>query len=126
MRTVRFDDKPEVIQYNNDGTYYYNTDIQQVEVTDEQSEKTTTQWEALQYVIHNPLTKANIKREVILDHWDKDEQEKFINEYNAAKMGLIADEEESTKVIERYTKFLEYRTSLLAELDNDLKHFNIE
>ena len=110
MQIVRFDKKPAIIHYNADGTYYFNTNIKEVEVEQEDnSNEKSTQFEALQFVIQNPLTKDNIKRTVILEYWDKDEQEKLINEYNSAILGVITSDEDKEKALNTYKSFLEER-----------------
>ena len=129
MQVVTFDNKPAVIQYNADGTYYYNTDIKEVEIPYEtgadNEAKTEKKWQALQYTIHNPLTKANITRSVILEYWDKDEQEKLINEYNSAILGVLTNKEEKDAVKSKYKAFLEERKTLIEKIDADLKDVDL-
>lgn len=129
MQVVTFDNKPAVIQYNADGTYYYNTDIKEVEIpyetgTDNEA-KTEKKWQALQYTIQNPITKANVKRTVILEHWDKDEQEKLINEYNSAILGVLSVKEEKDTAKSKYKAFLEERKSLIEKIEADLNETDL-
>ena len=130
MQVVTFDNKPAVIQYNADGTYYYNTEIKEVEVSTENGEtdgktKTEKKWQAEQYTIQNPITKANVKRTVILEHWDKDEQEKLINEYNSATLGVLSVKEEKDTVKSKYKAFLEERKSLIEKTEADLNEIDL-
>ncbi|MBR1773898.1 MAG: hypothetical protein IJ759_00060 [Bacteroidales bacterium] len=131
MQVVTFDNKPAVIQYNADGTYYYNTEIKEVEFSTENGEtdgktKTEKKWQAEQYTIQNPITKANVKRTVILEHWDKDEQEKLINEYNSVALGVITEQEDIEKVTKAYTDFLKQRDELVKKTEEDLKNTNLQ
>lgn len=129
MQVVTFDNKPAVIQYNADGTYYYNTEIKEVEIPirseETDGEIKEKKWQALQYTIHNPLTKGNIKRTVILEHWDKDEQEKLINEYNSATLGVLTTKEEKDAVKSKYKAFLEERKSLIEKIEADLNETDL-
>lgn len=130
MQVVTFDNKPAVIQYNADGTYYYNTEIKEVEVSAENGEtdgktKTEKKWQAEQYTIQNPITKANVKRTVILEHWDKDEQEKLINEYNSAILDVLSTKEEKDAVKSKYKAFLEERKSLIEKIEADLNETDL-
>lgn len=130
MQVVTFDNKPAVIQYNADGTYYYNTEIKEVEVSAENGEtdgktKTEKKWQAEQYTIQNPITKANVKRTVILEHWDKDEQEKLINEYNSATLGVLSVKEEKDTAKSKYKAFLEERKSLIEKIEADLNETDL-
>lgn len=130
MQVVTFDNKPAVIQYNADGTYYYNTEIKEVEVSAENGEtdgktKTEKKWQAEQYTIQNPITKANVKRTVILEHWDKDEQEKLINEYNSAILGVLPTKEEKDAAKSKYKAFLEERKSLIEKIEADLNETDL-
>ena len=130
MQVVTFDNKPAVIQYNADGTYYYNTEIKEVEVSTENGEtdgktKTEKKWQAEQYTIQNPITKANVKRTVILEHWDKDEQEKLINEYNSATLGVLSVKEEKDTAKSKYKAFLEERKSLIEKTEADLNEIDL-
>lgn len=129
MQVVTFDSKPAVIQYNADGTYYYNTEIKEVEVSAENGETDgeikEKKWQALQYTIQNPITKANVKRTVILEHWDKDEQEKLINEYNSATLGVLSVKEEKDTAKSKYKAFLEERKSLIEKIEADLNETNL-
>ena len=129
MQVVTFDNKPAVIQYNADGTYYYNTEIKEVEIPirseETDGEIKEKKWQALQYTVQNPITKANVKRTVILEHWDKDEQEKLINEYNSAILGVLSTKEEKDAVKSKYKTFLEERKSLIEKIDSDLNETDL-
>lgn len=129
MQVVTFDNKPAVIQYNADGTYYYNTEIKEVEIPirseETDGEIKEKKWQALQYTVQNPITKANVKRTVILEHWDKDEQEKLINEYNSAILDVLSTKEEKDAVKSKYKAFLEERKSLIEKIEADLNETDL-
>ena len=65
-----------------------------------------------------PLTPNRITSAVITEAFPADYEQKLLNEYNAANLGMIPDKEETEKRRQAYTDFLRRRAELKKEIDD--------
>lgn len=72
----------------------------------------------------SPLTANRITEAVITDRWNANYEQKLVNEYNAAKLGLYDTDEAKTR-IKAYTDYLTERAALKAQVDADCADLNI-
>lgn len=103
-----------------DGTYLYRWNI----VNDENSAD-GLQWSAEEVVVPTPLSANGIIEAVISETWPNNKEQKLVNEYNAAVLG-ISNGEEAERAKEAYTSFLRERAELKARVEADCKEYNIE
>ena len=68
--------------------------------------------------MEQPLTANSVTEAVITARWDKNYEQKLINEYNAALLGMM-DEAEKEKRISAYKAFLQERDRLKKMVDAD-------
>lgn len=121
MKTF-YDEKPAVIEAVGNGGYYYRWDVK--EVTIESEEEPRTQWQCEQVVVYAPLTSNKIVQAVIAEVWGLDIENKMLNEFNGAQLGIY-DEVTAADKIAKYKQFLAKRNALKAQVDTDCKEAGI-
>ena len=103
------------------GSYLYRWDIhaEKQEQPSEDGEGVTTRlvWVAEEVTVWMPLTPNRITSAVITEAFPADYEQKLLNEYNAANLGMIPDREETEKRRQAYTDFLRRRAELKNEID---------
>ena len=109
------DTKPSVFMKIDNYCYLYRMNIEQVTDND------TTQYKYDEYTIYTPLNSNAILKKVLNESYNKDYEQKLINDYNSVKLGLSTDE---TKV-DKYIAFLKERDIIKAQIENDCKNSNI-
>lgn len=126
-----YDHQPSVFEAVGNGSTRYRFNIQEVEAGNAQTSgnepqqgegETRTQWQCDEVVVFAPLSANKITQAVISYKWDSDYEQKLINEYNAANLGLIdgSKSSEAAKVkIQAYKDFLLERASLKEQIDAD-------
>lgn len=121
-----YDSKPSVLEAVGNGSYLYRADIEEVTASGSDNDnEQQTQYKCEEVTVWSPLTSNRITEAVITDKWDNNQQQKLINEYNAAVMGLYTDEEEAAKRIQAYTDYLTERAAVKAQVDADCAELGI-
>lgn len=117
--------KPEkfVFEANGAVVYYYHIEEKQVErlMPSEDGEEvstTETQYDFEIVRTYLPISSNKLLQAVITDAYPADYEQKLVNEYNSAVMGLY-DEETAAKKISAYKAFLEARAALKAMVEAD-------
>ena len=104
------------------GSYLYRWDIhtEEQEHPSEDGEGVTTRlvWVAEEVTVWMPITPNRITAAVITEAFPPDYEQKLLNEYNAANLGMIPDREETEKRRQAYTDFLRRRAELKKEIDS--------
>ena len=122
-----YDNKPSVLEAVGNGSYRYRYDIEEVvpELTEgeEQTERTSS-WKCEEVVVWSPVTANKITEKVLTERWDANYEQKLVNEYNSAQMGLLSEEEAAART-EAYRAFLSERTVLKAQVDRDCEQLGI-
>lgn len=136
-----YDSKPSVIEAVGDGSTRYRFNINEVEVdasaqtsgdesqaSEGDDSQKRTQWQCDEVVVFAPISSNKITQAVIAHKWDADYEQKLINEYNAAQLGLIdgSKSSEAAKAkIQKYKDFLIERDALKAQVDKDCAEWGI-
>lgn len=121
MKTY-YNEKPAVIEAVGNGGWYYRWDIK--EVTIDIEEQPRTQWQCEQVIVYAPLTSNKIVQAVIAEVWGLDIENKMLNEYNGAQLGIY-DEATAAEKVAKYKQFLAERNALKAQVDADCKEAGI-
>lgn len=74
------------------------------------------QWSAFEFRLYEPITQNNFVEQAFTELYGNDYENKLINEYNAAKMGMYPDGEMEQKIT-RYRAFLNERAERKAEIE---------
>lgn len=119
-----YDREPKKLEAVGNGSYLYHYNIKEVE-QDLGDEEKYTQWECDEVTVWMPITSNKITEAVIAERWDGNYEQKLVNEYNSAMMGLY-DEEVAEKKKTAYKEFLSERNGLKAMVDEDCKEMGID
>ena len=122
-----YDNKPSKYEAVSNGSYLYRYNIQEVEQTDTQeeaAEETRKQWSCEEVTVWSPVSSNKITQAVIADRWDSDYEQKLVNEYNGAQLGVYTDEE-AEAIIAKYKAFLTERAELKKTIDADCEELDI-
>lgn len=120
-----YDNKPTKLEAVGNGSYLYRQDIKEVTVENNGTEETHTQWECEEVTVWSPVTANRITEAVIAEKWDSDHEQKLVNEYNGAQLGVYGEDEAKEKV-QAYKDFLAERLSVKNLIDADSKELGIE
>lgn len=139
--TAFYDNKPSTLEAVGNGSFLYRWDIQEaasesnsqataaedgseVETT---TEEQRTQWQCEEAVVWSPLTANKITEAVIATKWDGNYEQKLVNEYNGAQLGVYGSKtsEEAKARIQAYTDFLAERYALKQQVDADCAELGI-
>ena len=129
-----YDEKPSVLAEVGNGSYLYRYGITEVEAAQGQSQadgeqtETKTQYTCEEVVVWSPVTSNAITEAVITGKWDCNQEQKLVNEYNAANLGLYGAKtsDEAKAKIQAYTDYLKERATLKAQVDADCLTLGID
>lgn len=127
-----YDEKPSKLEAVGNGSYLYRFNIEEVvpEIIEgeEQTERTSS-WKCDEVTVWAPLTANKITEAVITSVCPASHEQKLVNEFNAANLGMIGgsktSDEAKTKIA-AYKEFLEYRNSLKETVDADCAELGIK
>jgi hypothetical protein len=123
-----YDNKPSKYEAVGNGSYLYRWDIKEVQQpANGDSEDTVTKWECKEVTVWLPITANKITEAVISQTWENNYEQKLINEYNAAKLGIYGatTSEEAKARIQAYKEFLQARTDIKTQVDADCAELGI-
>ena len=129
-----YDNKPSVLEAVGDGSYRYHFDIIEIKPevissTDKDvQEEQRTQWQCEEVTVWSPVTSNKITEAVITEVCDHNYEQKLVNEYNAAQLGMYGEKtgQEAQKRINAYTEYLSTREKLKAMVDADCAELGIK
>lgn len=129
-----YDNKPSVLEAVGNGSFKYRFDITEINpevisLTDKDvQEVQRTQWQCEEVTVWSPVTSNKITEAVITEVCDHNYEQKLVNEYNAAQLGLYGSKtsDEAKKHIAAYTEYLNTRATLKAQVDADCAKLGIE
>lgn len=128
---VFYDHKPSKIEAVGDGSYRYRWNIEEeVETLNAegatQPVETRVQWKCDEVIV--PRLDSNVIVEAVIAYgWSASREQKLVNDYNSAQLGLYgAKSSEAAKAkIAAYTEFLNTRNELKAQVDADCAELGI-
>lgn len=121
---VYYDKSPDVLAKVGDGSYRYAWDIQPITLEMDGSDP-IEQYTANEVVVWSPVTANKITEAAINAMWPIEYEQKLVNEYNSALLGLLPEDEANAK-IGAYRSFLAERAKLKAKIDEDCKNLGIK
>jgi hypothetical protein len=126
-----YDTKPSMYEANNNGSYTYRWNIQEIQVPagmgSNENDTTTTKWQCNEVVVWGTVTKDKLTETVVTTMWANDYEKKLINDYNAAKEGVFGSVsgETAKEYIARYKDFLSLRKAIKEQIEEDCITLNI-
>lgn len=129
-----YDNKPSILEAVGDGSYRYHFNIieiipEVIPASDKDAqEESRTQWQCEEVTVWSPVTSNKITKAVITEVCDHNYEQKLVNEYNAAQLGMYGEKtsEEAQKRINAYTEYLSTREKLKAQVDADCAELGIK
>lgn len=70
-------------------------------------------------MVWGPVTSDVVTKEVMNAMWSKDAEQKMLNDYNAAQLGILGEE-----YVNLYKDFLTQRKAIKEQIDTDFLTFN--
>lgn len=128
-----YDNQPKKLEAVGNGSFRYRYNIREEEKPVQASENSETaqeaqaqpQWVCEEVTVWAPLSANKITERVLTERWDGNYEQKLVNEYNSAQMGLLSEEEAAART-EAYRAFLTERTALKSQVDADCAELGIK
>lgn len=128
-----YDNQPSKYESVGNGSYIYRYNIEEVQTpvngeSQEEESPTRTQWKCEEVIVWSPVTADKITETVITEKWNNNYEQKLVNEYNAAKLGLIGGSttsEEAKAKVAAYKDYLSARSTLKSQIDSDCAELGI-
>lgn len=128
-----YDNQPKKLEAVGNGSFRYRYNIREEEKPVQASENSETaqeaqaqpQWVCEEVTVWAPLSANKITEKVLTERWDGNYEQKLVNEYNSAQMGLLSEEEAAART-EAYRAFLTERTALKSKVDADCAELGIK
>ena len=128
-----YDNQPKKLEAVGNGSFRYRYNIREEEKPVQASENSETaqeaqaqpQWVCEEVTVWAPLSANKITEKVLTERWDGNYEQKLVNEYNSAQMGLLSEEEAAVRT-EAYRAFLTERTALKSQVDADCAELGIK
>ena len=113
MRKTYYNEKPTEFYRDR---YHAEIRLEITEIIAANEDTDTPQWSATVIPTCEPLTQNKFIEAAMSLIYGNDYEDKLINEYNAAALGIY-DAETSAAMVERYKTFLADRKSMKAEIE---------
>ena len=128
-----YDNQPKKLEAVGNGSFRYRYNIREEEKPVQASENSETaqdaqaqrQWVCEEVTVWAPLSANKITEKVLTERWDGNYEQKLVNEFNSAQMGLLSEEEAAART-EAYRAFLTERSTLKAQVDADCEELGIK
>ena len=112
MKKVQYDHQPPRLEAVGNGSWLYRWDIKEIPA----AEETDAVFECLEVLVWGTPTREIITAAVLTSMWPANEEAKLINDYNAAKEGLL-----DNRYLQFYLDFIADRATLKAEIKSFFK-----
>lgn len=106
-------ERPLPIEYLGDNTYYYNYDIREATITDE--EGTHIEYSFIQVHLRGLANYGDCVKAVIRAYVSESEEFDLVNSYNKYVLGMSTEETDKTK----YTEYLELLQTIKKNVRED-------
>lgn len=117
MSKIQATERPSIFEEVGNGSVRYRFNVE--EKTNEDGNATYLYDEV---IVWQPFTANDITKAVIEYLWPASYEQKLLNEYNAAQLGVY-DKKKSAAKIEEYKTFLVKREEVKNQIDEDIKTY---
>ena len=120
MNKVNSNTYPKIIENVGNGSYLYHFNINEIDKDNlniSNAEKSIC-YEYDEVHIWSPISSDAITKAVMNYIWSKDAEQKYINDYNAATLGIL-----DASYIEAYKNFMIQRKSIKEQIDKDYNEY---
>lgn len=123
-----YDAKPSKYEAVGNGSYLYRWYIEEIQVpNNSDSETTVSKWQCEEVTVWPTVTPNKVTEAVITSKWDNNYEQKLVNDYNAAKLGVYGSttSTEAKEKVAAYTAYLNERKALKEQIDADCAELGI-
>ena len=123
-----YDAKPSKSEAVGNGSFLYRWNIEEIQVPENgDSETTVSKWQCEEVTIWSPVTANKVTEAVITTKWDNNYEQKLVNDYNAAKLGVYGTttSTEAKEKVAAYTDYLNERKALKEQIVADCAELGI-
>lgn len=120
-----YDSKPSKLEAVGNGSYLYRYNIEETDAPVMDGEEPRTEWSCDEVTVWPPVTSNRIVEKAIAEEWPNNYEQKLVNEYNAAQLGLY-DEGTAAAKTAAYNSFLTSRQALKDSIDTDCAELGIK
>ena len=115
-----YDAKPSKYEAVGNGSFIYRWNIEEIQVPDN-SETTVSKWQCEEVTVWPTVTPNKVTEAVMTSKWDNNYEQKLVNDYNAAKLGVygLTTSTEAKEKVAAYTAYLNERKALKEHIDAD-------
>jgi len=110
MKKVEYDQQPAKLEAVGNGSHLYRYAIEQVTRENPEGEETTA-WKCYEVLVWNKPTRETVTEAVITSIWPSTAEAKLINDYNAAKEGILP-----VSYMQPYINFINERKAIKDEI----------
>lgn len=123
MKTY-FDKEPSKLEYVDGNSYRYRWNIHKISLDSDIEQQ--EHWVADEVLVPNTqVVPDQLISTVINELWPIDYEQKLINEYNSAIMGLYSDDTLTSSKVEAYKNFLNKRQEIKDNIKTDCLELGI-
>lgn len=123
-----YDAKPSKYEAVGNDSYLYRWYIEEIQVpNNSDSETTVSKWQCEEVTVWPSVTPNKVTEAVITSKWDNNYEQKLVNDYNAAKLGVYGSttSTEAKEKVAAYTAYLNERKALKEQIDADCAELGI-
>ena len=125
---ANYSEKPSIYEAVGNGSFLYRWNIEEIQVPENgDSETTVSKWQCEEVTIWSPVTANKVMEAVITTKWDNNYEQKLVNDYNAAKLGVygLTTSTEAKEKVAAYTAYLNERKALKEQINSDCAEIGI-
>ena len=116
------DIRPATIQPLGNGAYYYNFNVVERKEKDPETGEEKTVYDFDTVKVWDKPTYEKLVKAVIREDVDETKEFSFVNDYNAAQLGIITDTGKKAEAKKAYTEYLQFVVDVKAMVKADLEN----
>lgn len=116
------DIRPAVIQPLGNGAFHYNYNIVERQETDPETGEVKTVYYYDTVKVWDKPTYEKLVKAVIREEIDETKEFSYVNDYNAAVLGIISDEAKKAEAVKSYKEYLQFVVDVKAMVKRDLEN----
>lgn len=116
------DIRPAIIEPLGNGAYYYNYNVVERKETVHETGEEKTVYDYDQVKVWDKPTYEKLVKAVIREEIDETKEFSYVNDYNAAVLGIISDEAKKAEAVKSYKEYLQFVVDVKAMVKRDLEN----
>jgi len=116
------DIRPAIIEPLGNGAYYYNYNVVERKETDPETGEEKTVYDYDQVKVWDKPTYEKLVKAVIREEIDETKEFSYVNNYNAAVLGIISDEAKKAEAVKSYKEYLQFVVDVKAMVKRDIEN----